>query len=323
MHELHHIKLNLLMDLLPLYRTGNDELFYSPWRDDPRPLSGLMHGVFAGIGVSGFWRTECNGPDSGVLSQFELARIRRQVEIGLPVLARSTRFTSAGMALIAVMETTVGSWHLEPPGGYLAVLADDLVFDHLVRWRLRNLVSHSGDIWHLATDWSRGRSPSLIPRVTLVPGRRESFAEDARLRLAHRTLADRVSTARETSRSWASRADHDLINCDYAAAAAAYQAEIDSGTATQIHGLAWQFRDDGFLVTFMIRLWRGRNWSLRFTAHLSADPAHAPSLVDFWLARPVCRDERESAAAGPAGVRLPVTSLAPRNRIPPGGYAPR
>ena len=86
MHELHHMKLNLLMDSVPLYRRGSGELFYSPWRDDPRPLSGLIHGLFAGVAVTNFWRTECRGPDRGMLSEFELARIRRQVEIGLPVL---------------------------------------------------------------------------------------------------------------------------------------------------------------------------------------------------------------------------------------------
>jgi HEXXH motif-containing protein len=99
-HELHHMKLNLLMDSMPLHRAGPNELFYSPWRDDPRPLTGLMHGVYAGIAVANFWRTERDGSDDDTLAEFELARARRQVEIGLPSLARSNQLSSTGMALM-------------------------------------------------------------------------------------------------------------------------------------------------------------------------------------------------------------------------------
>jgi hypothetical protein len=31
--------------------------YYVPWRDDPRPISGLLQGAYAYLGVTGFWRT--------------------------------------------------------------------------------------------------------------------------------------------------------------------------------------------------------------------------------------------------------------------------
>ncbi|WP_433731951.1 aKG-HExxH-type peptide beta-hydroxylase [Actinoplanes sp. CA-051413] len=32
-------------------------MHHAPWRDNPRPLGGLMHGVYAFFGFAGLWRT--------------------------------------------------------------------------------------------------------------------------------------------------------------------------------------------------------------------------------------------------------------------------
>jgi len=328
-HELQHMKLNLLMDTVPLCRPGRAELFYSPWRDDPRPLAGLMHGLYAGVAVADFWRAECTGSHGGALAEFELARIRGQVELGLPVLTRSKQFTRAGLSLLAAIQTVVASWPDGPVDGHPAILADDLVADHLIRWRLRNLVLRDRDIARLAAAWRRDRPPPSIPRPALAAGHRESFAEDARLRLANRALANRAlaggaATGNAMSNVSASRADLWLISGDYEAAAAAYRAEISAGIgssgtwaglAVSRRRLAGEGSDAIIMRPELVRALYDR---------LSADPVPAPSPLDIadWLA-PACLDEQEPGPAEPGGVYLPVTLKAPRNRIPPGGRAPR
>ena len=46
-HEYHHHKLNALLNLDPIIVEGSSEaIYYSPWRDDPRPLSGILQGIY-------------------------------------------------------------------------------------------------------------------------------------------------------------------------------------------------------------------------------------------------------------------------------------
>ncbi|MBC7267606.1 MAG: hypothetical protein H5T76_02630, partial [Streptomyces sp.] len=46
-HEIQHSKLGALMHLYALYEPGDDSLCYAPWRDDPRPVRGLLQGIYA------------------------------------------------------------------------------------------------------------------------------------------------------------------------------------------------------------------------------------------------------------------------------------
>jgi hypothetical protein len=45
-HEAMHLKLTLLEKVLPLIEVGTTETFYSPWRDEARPIKGVLHGVY-------------------------------------------------------------------------------------------------------------------------------------------------------------------------------------------------------------------------------------------------------------------------------------
>lgn len=81
-HEVQHVKLCALMDIVPLV---NDQpgpgrrLYYAPWRSDPRPLASLLHGLYAHIGVTRFWRKQrdmAEGPDEAHRARIEFARWR-------------------------------------------------------------------------------------------------------------------------------------------------------------------------------------------------------------------------------------------------------
>lgn len=55
-HELQQLKRSALLDVAALTEP-DDRRCYAPWRDDPRPVSGLLQGAYAFLGVSSFRRT--------------------------------------------------------------------------------------------------------------------------------------------------------------------------------------------------------------------------------------------------------------------------
>ena len=45
-HEIAHSELNMLMEVEELFDLSQEPVFYSPWRPDPRPISGLFHALY-------------------------------------------------------------------------------------------------------------------------------------------------------------------------------------------------------------------------------------------------------------------------------------
>lgn len=46
LHEAMHLKLTLIEDIVPLIVPNAKGLYFSPWRDEPRPARGVLHGLF-------------------------------------------------------------------------------------------------------------------------------------------------------------------------------------------------------------------------------------------------------------------------------------
>jgi uncharacterized protein len=55
-HEFQHVKLGAVLDLYDLFDQSDSRLFHAPWREDPRPLEGLLQGTYAHLAVTDFWR---------------------------------------------------------------------------------------------------------------------------------------------------------------------------------------------------------------------------------------------------------------------------
>jgi uncharacterized protein len=55
-HEFQHVKLGAVLDLYDLYDPADGRLFHAPWREDLRPLEGLLQGTYAHLAVTDFWR---------------------------------------------------------------------------------------------------------------------------------------------------------------------------------------------------------------------------------------------------------------------------
>jgi HEXXH motif-containing protein len=110
-HELQHTKLVALMDLFPLLRPDPAERFYAPWRDDPRPLAGLLHGTYAHLGVAGFWRRERDHDEGG---HVEFARWRAAALDATATMLGSGRLTEIGRDFVTGMAEVLAGWADEP-----------------------------------------------------------------------------------------------------------------------------------------------------------------------------------------------------------------
>ena len=171
-HEHQHLKLNALHDLLPLF-VESDRRYYSPWRNDPRPVAGLLHGAYAFLGVGDFWLRTCRTPSTGAHRgpHLEVARIGRQIDIACDALAGSPDLTDVGVELLTHLTRQAERWRTHDPPADIARVAGDVVTEHQVRWRLHHLAAPAAEIRALATArtgpdtgrWSPAPAPDPAP----------------------------------------------------------------------------------------------------------------------------------------------------------------
>jgi uncharacterized protein len=100
-HEFQHSKLGVLLDVVPLYTSGGAERYFAPWRTDPRPIGGLIQGVYAFLAVADTWRAlrSASGLEESATSEF--AFVREQVAVGLAALEGSAELTLKGREFTA------------------------------------------------------------------------------------------------------------------------------------------------------------------------------------------------------------------------------
>ena len=108
MHEFQHVKLGALLDLFDLYDESDTRLYYAPWRDDPRPLEGLLQGAYAHVAVVDFWRRRAGRADPA--AQVRFARLRAETWQALEELKDSGSLTENGMRLVTGMGRTLAPW---------------------------------------------------------------------------------------------------------------------------------------------------------------------------------------------------------------------
>ncbi|MGC5031063.1 HEXXH motif domain-containing protein [Micromonospora sp. DT229] len=136
-HEIQHAKLAALNDMFALLEPGPPELFYAPWRTDPRPLEGLLHGVYAHLGVAGFWRRQVRVTVDGAAryrAEVGFARWSRAADDTVRVLAAQRRLTPVGRHLVDGMAAVLAGWVREPVSALAAEQAGRLLAEHRARW---------------------------------------------------------------------------------------------------------------------------------------------------------------------------------------------
>ncbi|MFD3717790.1 HEXXH motif domain-containing protein [Streptomyces sp. NPDC058674] len=114
-HEVQHGKLTALADVLTLHTADRTPCHWAPWRTDPRPLDGLLHGAYAHLALAGYWQRAALYGARGAWAQH--ARLRAQVAAVLPVLREHPRLTSAGREFTDAMDAAERAMDdLVPPG---------------------------------------------------------------------------------------------------------------------------------------------------------------------------------------------------------------
>jgi hypothetical protein len=179
LHETQHSLLNATRTLFDLVLPGAAPV-YSPWRDDPRPPFGLLHGAYAYLAVARFWRAEAAATGSA-LAQFEFARWRSAVAESAGAL--DGYLTPAGARFTRALRSEVDGWLSEDVDPEVERLARGANLEHRVRWRLRNLTV---DVEALVRAWPHDRPPE----ASLRPGAGRALERSDRLDLVHRLLRE-------------------------------------------------------------------------------------------------------------------------------------
>ncbi|MDH6214844.1 HEXXH motif domain-containing protein [Streptomyces pseudovenezuelae] len=185
MHEFQHTKLGGLMHLGTLSEPVTEgRLFYAPWRDDPRPLGGLMQGIYAFHGVTRFWRTHRHAADAfyAPLAHFEFALWRTQVWATLSEVRDCEGLTPLGRRVLEHLGECLEGWLADEVPATELRLAEEAAADHRARWRAHHLRPPAHAVEQAAQAWHRGdnrppaelqdASPSVVPdtEVRLLDG---------------------------------------------------------------------------------------------------------------------------------------------------------
>jgi hypothetical protein len=228
LHETQHSLLNAVQYLFDLHDQP-DKLGYSPWRDDPRPATGILHGAYAYLTVTRFWRSRSADP----LAAFEFARWRAAVLVASDGLLDGGTLTPAGTRFVTALRAEVQPWLAEPVPADVARLATGANADHHLRWRLRNRHVAARDARLLTDAWSQGRPAPRIESV-LRPAPRRALEVSSRLDLVHATLRG------EPAPDGATDGDLAYVRGDHGAALRAYRKRVvvDPGDDAAWAGLA-------------------------------------------------------------------------------------
>jgi HEXXH motif-containing protein len=139
-HETQHAKLSALLDIVPLTEPDDGSRHYAPWREDPRPIPGLLQGAYAYLGVTDFWRRQrrIETGRAELEASAEFCRWREGAYLVTRTLMRSGRLTPEGEAFTARMAQRLKLWADEPVSTAARELARRRAERHRARWRERN-----------------------------------------------------------------------------------------------------------------------------------------------------------------------------------------
>lgn len=227
LHEFQHAKLYALMNMIELHHRDEARL-YAPWRQDPRPLGGLLHGAYAHLGVVDFWRVQAARPGIPYpgFARFEYARWSASTGQAIGTLLGSGALTDVGERFVLGMRQRLLGLADPAPGEHIA-LADLARADHRLGWRLRNIRPDETAVSALARAWLAGATPRGPISLEIIDGGSRLGAND-RLDLLFTRLREPAELAAMAARIGADRPDVDLVTGDVTAAVAGYRARISA-----------------------------------------------------------------------------------------------
>ena len=200
-HEGRHQQLNSLMALTavsdePSGTDTEEERYFAPWRGDPRPLMGLLHGAHAFGGVAGFWLgVATHGPPAvRELAWFEFSLSARQLRQAVAALRTAPGLAPAGHRIVDGLAALLRRWrHITVPESPDR-LAEWRVVDRWATWRVRHMDLSQDAVGDLVDAWQRRRSPGPLPSALLRP-RLSEVHPDVRTSLVRLRLSEPRSFA--------------------------------------------------------------------------------------------------------------------------------
>ncbi|HEY8982668.1 MAG TPA: HEXXH motif domain-containing protein [Streptomyces sp.] len=224
-HEFQHHKLSAFMHLFTLYDDGGTERFYAPWRDDPRPLGGLLQGVYAFTGVTAFWARR-----PGLVAGFEYALWRAQTLTALDGVRDARRLTPVGRDLLRELTGRLTAGRDEPVDPRAADAAALAAADHRASWRAHHVRPSAAAVAEAARACSTAPGTRLVlpsDAGTVVPSPLPRGL-DTRAVLLRRLLADDVPEALDSVEG-ALPEDLALVTGDHRAARARFTERVLRG----------------------------------------------------------------------------------------------
>ena len=159
-HEFQHVKLCGLMDMVPLVQPGGEKV-YAPWRQDPRPASGLLQGVYAHIGIARFWHAQQHAeadPDDVLRAQAAFARWRSTIDCAARTLLRTGCLTQAGVRLVGMIRDRGRDLGYESVPVNAQEIAREVALDHWLTWQVRHMAIDAAGVANVAAAYQRGES---------------------------------------------------------------------------------------------------------------------------------------------------------------------
>jgi hypothetical protein len=234
-HEFQHLKLCGLMDMLPLIEPS-DERGYAPWREDPRPLGGILQGAYAFTGIVRFWNVQRRvetEPSDILRANVLCERWRLAIEQVTSPLLGTGFLTPTGVRFVAALrERGQRKEESEPVPVEASEIAREVALDDWLNWQLRHTAIDAGEIVGLAAAYQRGEplGGQVLPRARIEDDVRkvDSVVRSRLLNLAYRDPQRyRQLSAADTADLCA--ADVLLVRGNASAAVAAYCGALAAG----------------------------------------------------------------------------------------------
>lgn len=171
-HELQHSKVNALLELVELHTGDGAPVHYAPWRDDPRPVEGLLHGVYAFVSVVEYWHGQRDDLPAALArrAEFTLAHRARQVALALTGLRGLADLTDLGREFAAAVAVRLAACDATPRTPEIAAAVEAIIAEHAITWRLRHVRPDPRAVEEAAAAWLAGRAaPGGPPRGRVVP----------------------------------------------------------------------------------------------------------------------------------------------------------
>jgi HEXXH motif-containing protein len=264
-HEFQHLKLCGLQDMTLLVRPCNERV-YAPWRPDPRPVGGLLQGVYAHLGIARFWGAQWHvetEPDDILRAQVMFERWRSMIEPATATLLRTGCLTPLGTRFVTMLRDEGQRLGSEKAPATARAIARDVTLDHWLTWQLRHTAFDATATAELAAAYQRGEplSGKALPEARIEEETRK-VDSTTRSRLLHMRYLEprRYRELRDAGMPRLNEADRFLASGQPNMAVQAYRDEISAvseplpdawvGLALAVHLLA----PTPLLSTFAIRL---------------------------------------------------------------------